>query len=71
MGPEVVLMAAVFCATGRPEIGAAIDAQYGIGHAVDRYARTVTPASLWQVGATVAPLAQMAITRRVTFEYRF
>lgn len=68
---ELVLLATLFCLTGRSEIAEGLDAQYGIGPAVENYARRSAPAELWQVGATVGPVAQVIITRRIVFEYRF
>lgn len=71
MGSEVVVLAAIFALTGRGEISQAIDAQYGIGPAVELYVRQNTPNELWHLGATAGPLVQFAATRRVSLRWAF
>lgn len=71
MGPEVVLLAATFALTQRPEIVDAIDAQYGIGPKVELYVRRRTPEPLWESMALVGPVAQVVATRRLVLLFRF
>lgn len=71
MGPEVVLLAATFALTQRPEVIDALDAQYGVGPKVEQYVKRQTPEQLWQTMALVGPVAQVVATRRLVLQFRF
>lgn len=71
MGPEIVIFCMMLTATQSPEVLSAIDAQYGVGPQAERFVRQNTMADMWRIGAKAGPVFQIAVTRRVAFEYRF